>query len=296
MSEEVRAANRAAKAAVGDVLVFGAVSPELALRAREAVTRSGGLVCGGACAPETMLAAPTFAAPVALSRKLFESLGRFRPQARGALLYDLVLRASERAPVTFLPGAPSAGSSQALLDFSAHRSVVASALRRRDVGARIVRGDSPGTVRVRPTIPPHTRVAIILSPSEHTERWRCIIAERTAFRRCELIIEVDRDRAARSARAHQLLFLDPLAEPRDRQWLQALLEWSTQAEIGAVCGAAFGHPVHNTVAFSGTFMIGREKLRRAGGIAAGELGPRLVGIELRNLATPYAFKTALSLT
>ncbi len=120
--------------------------------------------------PTRLLAQNYIAAPVVMPRELFVRVGRFRTPARGALLYDLVLRASENAPVVHVPEVlchrttdraawPLLGSE---LPTAAHRRAVASALRRRRIAGSIENGRLPGALRVRPRLRRGAKVSIII--------------------------------------------------------------------------------------------------------------------------------------
>jgi GT2 family glycosyltransferase len=290
------AANRAVKTATSAYLIFlepgDALTEHAAARLAAALKETPGAMvyadhdyrtAAGLVAPclkpdfspERLLEQPYMATPIAMPRALFEAVGRFRPQGRGALLPDLVLRASERAPVVHVreilchkAQAPALGAAH---DPVALRRVVSSALRRRNVGARLTPGRIMGSVRVRPSVPARTRVSIIIPFRDRAELLdQCLasLAEKTRFTRYEIIL-VDNgsvearttesiirwkralgarvltipgpfnyaelnNRAARVARGDQLLLLNNDTQIIERDWLSALIEWSVRPEVGAV--------------------------------------------------------------
>lgn len=119
--------------------------------------------------PDLLLAQPYLGGLLAVRRGLVEQMDGFRPGFDRAELYDLALRATERArQVTHLPKilchglareiSNGAGSSSA----TSARAAIADALLRRGEEATVEDGDAPGTFRVRRAIPSTPRVSIVI--------------------------------------------------------------------------------------------------------------------------------------
>ncbi|HSD10670.1 MAG TPA: glycosyltransferase [Candidatus Binatia bacterium] len=119
--------------------------------------------------PDLLLAQPYLGGLLAVRRRLVEQVGGIRPGFDGAELYDLALRATERARgVTHLPKLLCHRLAQELSNGATYpsranaRAAIADALLRRGEEATVEDGDVPGTFRVRRAIRSTPRVSIII--------------------------------------------------------------------------------------------------------------------------------------
>lgn len=119
--------------------------------------------------PDLLLAQPYLGGLLAVRRRLVDEVGGFRPGFDDAELYDLALRATERArQVTHLPKilchglAPEISNGAGSSSATCARAAIADALLRRGEEATVEDGDVPGTFRVRRAIRSMPRVSIII--------------------------------------------------------------------------------------------------------------------------------------
>jgi O-antigen biosynthesis protein len=221
-------------------------------------------------------------------RALLERIGGFRQGYDGAQDYDLVLRLIDQAAqIHHLPkvlyhwrriAESSAGFERAKpWADDAGRLALEDHVRRNKLNAEVLRGALPYAYRVRYRVEGEPLISIVLpsvpgadssrSPSwQACERTLKMLAERTTYRRFEVVLPVARGAAnaslhiprnlilrevrieephiggrlhqqklaAADARGDHLLFLDWGLTPIVREWLSALLEFSQQTAIGAV--------------------------------------------------------------
>ena len=193
----------------------------------------------------------------AIRRTLVEAAGRLRDGYDGSQDYDLLLRVAERTSAIahvrrvlygwrMAPG--SAASSQLAKPWAvaAGARALEDAVRRRGTPARIVTAGAAGHFRVQYEIAGDPVVSVLLVGGDAQARASAAarLVRTVAGRRFE-IVEHEASApgsslatqlnalAARATGAH-LLVLDAGVEPVHRGWLDALLEFSQHAAIGAV--------------------------------------------------------------
>jgi len=189
-----------------------------------------------------------------MRRQLVVDAGGFRAGFDGSQDYDLMLRVAERTDrVAHVPRvlygwrmAPdSAASSQLAKPWAirAGQRALEEAVARRGLAASVVSAGAAGHFRVRYEIA-GTPITSILTPSVLTGRAAAAIERTTGGRRLEIVIAhppapgaplaARLNALARRATGDHLLFLHDDVEPCGPGWLDALIEFSQQARIGAV--------------------------------------------------------------
>jgi len=226
-------------------------------------------------------------------RALVEQIGGFRRGYEGAQDYDLVLRLMDHTSrihhvpkVLYhwrkIPESTAGGEGAKPWAHDAGRLALEDYVRRNRLNAEILPGGYPYLYRVRYRVQGEPVVSIVLpalpdadasgtSGRMALERTLAMLAERTAYRRFEIILPVvgasspalqiprnltvrevpiegtpirgplrQQKRGAVQAQGDHLLFLDLGLQAMDADWLTALLEFSQQSLIGAV-GAKLHH-------------------------------------------------------
>ena len=222
-----------------------------------------------------------------MRRALVERLGGFRHGYEGAQDYDLVLRLIDQTSrIHHVPKVlyqwrriPESAAAHEGAKPRAHDSgalALEDYVRRNKLDAEVLPGALRYLYRVRYRIKGEPLISIVLPAVPDAgrgdgrsacERTLTMLAERTAYRRLEVILPVERGRAAdltlqipqnltvceipmdaavirsrvrqqtlaaADATGDHLLFLDWGLQAIDTEWLTALLEFSQQAAIGAV--------------------------------------------------------------
>jgi GT2 family glycosyltransferase len=220
-------------------------------------------------------------------RALVERVGGFRQGYEGAQDYDLVLRLIDRTSrihhvpkVLYqwrrLPESAAGDEGAKPQAHDAGQLALEDYVRRNELDAEILPGALRHLYRVRYRIKGEPLVSIVLPAIPEIagrdgrsacERTLAMLAERTTYRRFEVVVPVERDRppnrtlqappdvtvreapmdaasirgrlrqqkrAAADATGEHLLFLDWGLVPISGEWLTALLEFSQQSAIGAV--------------------------------------------------------------
>ena len=189
-----------------------------------------------------------------MRRRLVVEAGGFRAGFDGSQDYDLMLRVAERTDrIAHVPrvlygwrmAAGSAASSQLAKPWAvrAGQRALEEAVRRRGLAARVTSAGAAGHFRVRYEIA-GAPVTSILMPSLVTDRVAATIRRTTRGRRVEIVGEdpaapgaplaARLNALARRATGDHLLFLHADVEPCGPGWLDAMIEFSQQARIGAV--------------------------------------------------------------
>ena len=227
-------------------------------------------------------------------RALVERVGGFRDGYDGAQDYDLVLRLLDQtsrihhvAKVLYqwrrIPGSAAAHEGAKPRAHDAGARALEDYVRRNKLDAEILPGALTYVYRIRYRIKGEPLISIVLPAVPDVghrdrrnacERMLNMLVEGTTYRRFEVLLPVDRGRAAdltvnipqnlavreipmdaaamrgrvrqqkraaADATGDHLLFLDWGLQATDREWLTALLEFSQQAAIGAV-GAKLHYP------------------------------------------------------
>ena len=250
--------------------------------------------------PELLLATNYIGRPWFVAPSLLEKVGATPASLVAGGEYDLVLRCSEQAGVvSHVPMLLCERAAERLDPTEVERRALADAAARRGFAAEVLPGATSGSWRLRRTLPVGGMVSIIIPTAGtggHIETCINTLRERTAYRDFEIIcIEnipahlaerrawlshaADRmltaseafnwslynNTAAAEARGEYLLFLNDDIEIEQPGWLDAMLEYAVQPEIGVV-GARLLYP-DRTIQHAGMFLaefgIGRHAFRLA---------------------------------
>lgn len=192
-------------------------------------------------------------------RNLLEEIGGFREEVKAGPDYDVFLRASERARAVLhvpkilyhwrmAPNSIARSSDEKPDAFEAGRRAVSDHLQRKGIAAKVVHGNAPGFYRVRFCLDGNERVAIAVleSGAGDVERCAAAIEEKTNYRNREIIrvsAEPENGRPNLSrminwgvaeANADYVVIMHDDIEPISREWIEAMLGFCRQKEIGAV--------------------------------------------------------------
>jgi len=250
--------------------------------------------------PELLLATNYIGRPWFATASQLEKVGATPASLVVGSEYDLVLRCTEQAgAVSHVPMLLCERAADRLDRAEAERRALADAAVRRGFAAEVLPGATTGSWRLRRNLPARGMVSIVIPTAAaggYVETCINTLRERTAYRDFEIVcIEnipphlVERrtwlsqtadkvltaseafnwslfnNLAAAEARGEYLLFLNDDVEIDQPDWLDAMLEYAVQPEIGVV-GARLLYP-DRTVQHAGMFLaefgIGRHAFRLA---------------------------------
>jgi len=250
--------------------------------------------------PELLLVTNYIGRPWFVTTSLLEKVGATAASLVAGGEYDLLLRCSEQAGVvTHVPMLLCERAAERVDAAETERRALADAAVRRGFAVEVLPGATSGSWRLRRNLPVRGMVSIIIPTAGaggYIETCINTLRERTAYRDFEIIcIEnippqlVERrawlgqaadkilpandafnwsrfnNMAATEASGEYLLFLNDDIEIEQPDWLDAMLEYAVQPEIGVV-GARLLYP-DRTVQHAGMFLaefgIGRHAFRLA---------------------------------
>jgi GT2 family glycosyltransferase len=205
-------------------------------------------------------------------KQLIDDVGGFRSAYDGSQDYDLMLRVTDGTGNVFhIPkilyhwrktaGSAAGSTSAKPYAYTAAKKALAEHLKRRDMKGELLDGQGSGHYRVRHDVDSTNRVSVIVSVGTSSgDARKCVesIRRRTRHPSYEILISVHeggtteyssertprspwgtassrlRNLAVRETDSPYLLFVEGNTEVITDTWLEALLEFSQQAEIGVV--------------------------------------------------------------
>lgn len=194
-------------------------------------------------------------------RRLLEEVGGFRTEFAGSQDYDLCLRASEQTNRIhhipkilyhwrMAPDSTAASAHTKPWAFEAGRMAVQRHLERKGISATVEHGNWDGVYRMRFRLSETERVSIIVAGSGDAERVRRCIAslEKTRYKNREVIVADSGthngngnaggmraiNKAAMNASGRFLAFLHDDTELISADWIETMMGFCQQQEIGAV--------------------------------------------------------------
>ncbi|MCK4353154.1 glycosyltransferase [candidate division WOR-3 bacterium] len=212
-------------------------------------------------------------------RSIIEEIDGLREGYEGSQDYDLVLRLTEKTEnIYHIPkilyhwrkviGSAAFSSSSKRYAYNAGGKALNDMLRRRNIDGEIQKGTWLGTYRVKRRIISIPKVSIIISISKKYagfNRYLTQVLQKIDYNNYELIIISEQkcvnnfpscklyvkdepfslpkfnNYGVQKAKGEYLLFMHPMVEPINDEWLTSMLEQSQREEVGTV-GALISRP------------------------------------------------------
>jgi GT2 family glycosyltransferase len=267
--------------------------------------------------PERMLSYMYTSHLTVYTKRRVDEVGGFRPESTGCQDYDLLFRISEKAERIYhiprilyhwrvVPTSVAASAGTKPYAFIAAKNAIREHLNRKGLTCDVVDRDSPGSYRVRFRIDEGEKVSILVLSLNGKEKVKnCIesVKAKTSYGNRETIavhfengsrnLSAAISQAAKRANGKYIVFLHDDTEVISPDWVQEMLGFCQQEEIGAVgarllyrsgriqhAGAALGvrgvlgHPLRNCYRDSLAYPDAGRVVRNCSAVSSGCMAVR----------------------